>query len=233
MDTNTTALRFHERFKAAFGQSGFNSYSELSRAAGMSRPVTQKIMSGAFNYSNVGPGVFSIKKLADAMGTSVSFLLGEDLPGDERSQLFFSGAGRQKGTLERLMEIHWRGAGRLEAFDQMIEDCDIYAVPSDGAMCPKILRVGKRTLFSGRLGGPFLSDAQTELEAFSDEKKRDVLEFHRRTVREGTAIGNSFLDHNLRTRPARVNASNIRLGLLVEDHRGQSSILVHAAPIPS
>ncbi|MBU3035956.1 hypothetical protein [Tritonibacter mobilis] len=233
MPEKSAALRFHERFKSAYEQSGFDSYSELSRAAGMSRPVTQKIMSGAFNHSNVGPGIFSTKRLADAMGTSVGYLLGEDLRSDDQSQAFFNGTGRQKGTIEQLMEIHWRGAGRIEAFDKMLEDCDVYSAPTEEDTTPQIQRVGKRTLFAGRLGGPFVRDAQTELNAFSAEKKADVLEFQRRVVRDGTAIGNSYLDHNLKTRPARVSASNIRLGLLVEDHKGQRSVLIHAAPIPA
>jgi len=230
---DSTAEKFTNRFRQAFEKSGYTSYSALSLDAGLSRPVTQKIISGQFNHSSNGPGVFSTKKLADAMGTTVAFLMSEDLHTDEQSQAFFSGAGRQKGMIERLMETHWRGAGRMEAFDQHIEDCDVYAIPNDPSDTPRILRVGMRTLFARRLGGPFLVDAQSELDAFSKEKKEDVTSFHLRVAKDGTAIGNSFLDHNLRTRPARVSASNIRLGLLVSDHRGQQSILLHAAPIPA
>lgn len=233
MPTNKTAVAFRERFQAAFEQSSHSSYSELSRAAGMSRPVTQKIISGAFDHSTTGPGVFSVKRMAEALGTSVSFLLSEDVATDDQSQSFFSGTGRQKSVMERLMETYWRGAGRLEAFDQLIEDCDVYQTPTVDASGPIITRVGKRTLFSGRLGGPFVKDAQSELDGFADDKKADVLHFHRRVMHERTAIGCAFLDHDMVTRPARVSAPNARLGLLVEDHRGRQSILVHAMPIPA
>lgn len=233
MDVLSQQARFTERFQQAYKSSGYTSFSELSRAAGMSRPVTQKIHSGAFDHAANGPGVFGLKRLADAMGTCVGYLLGEDLAIDSQSQLFFNGAGKAKGTIEKLMETYWRGAGRLEAFDKLIEDCDLYDVPEDGATAPKITRVGKRTLFAGRLGGPFVRDAQTELNNFSEEKRRNVIEFHRQVERDKTSIGNSFLEHDLVTRPARVSAPNIRLGLLVVDHREQQSILIHAAPIPA
>ncbi|MFV1591177.1 hypothetical protein VWY73_01255 [Phaeobacter sp. JH20_12] len=226
-------VKFTERFQRAFKRSGFTSFSELSRAGGMSRPVTQKIHCGGFNDSPNGPGIFGLKRLADAMGTSVGHLLGEDIAIDVESQAFFNGAGRSKGTIERLMETHWRGAGRYEAFDKLIEDCDVYQIPTEGDTAPVITRVGRRTLFAGRLGGPFVRDAQAELNNFPKRKREDVLEFHRKVVRDKTAIGNAFLEHDMVTRPARVCAPNIRLGLLVEDHRGNSLILIHAAPIPA
>lgn len=233
MEKLALQAKFTERFQSAFKRSGFPSFSELSRAAGMSRPVTQKIYKGGFDYSPNGPGVFGLKRLADAMGTSVSHLLGEDLALDSESQLFFSGAGKAKGTIEKFMETYWRGAGRIEAFDKLIEDCDIYEVPEEGATTPIIRRVGKRTLFAGRLGGPFVRDAQTELDNFSEEKRLNVVQFHCQAARDKTAIGNSFLEHDLVTRAARVSAPNIRLGLLVKDHHEQYSILLHAAPIPA
>ncbi|UWQ77377.1 hypothetical protein [Leisingera sp. M658] len=229
----TLQEKFTERFQEAYERSGFDSRSELSRAGRMSRPVTQKILKGGFRNSPNGPGIFGLKRLADAMGTGVGYLLGEDLAPDTTSQLFFNGAGKSKGTIERLMETHWRGAGRYEAFDKLLEDCDVYEVPKEDATTPIITRVGKRTLFAGRLGGPFLRDAQAELDKFSEEKRMDVVNFHRQVAQNNTTIGNSFLEHDLVTRPVRVCAPNIRLGLLVHDHRGQPSVLVHAAPIPA
>lgn len=229
---NHVALTFKNRFKLAFDQSGTTSYSELSRLAGLSRPMTQKIISGAFDHSTVGPGVFSIKRLADAMGTTVSFLMGEDLASNTETQEFFNGSTRSKGIFEKLMETHWRGAGRYEAFDKLIEDCDVFHLPEPGSEIPRIKRVGKRTLFAGRLGGPFLSDAQSEINAMSQLTRLDIIKFQNRVVEEGSAIGNTFLDHDMATRPARVRASNSRLGLLVENHQGDRSILLHAMPIP-
>lgn len=233
MSDFTLQTRFTKRFNDAFKRSGFSSYSELSRAGGMSRPVTQKIIDGGFDHSPNGPGVFGLKRLADAMGTTIAYLMGEDLTVDTQSQMFFNGAGKSKGTIEKLMETYWRGAGRYEAFEKLLEDCDVYEIPGEHDITPTIARVGKRTLFAGRLGGPFKRDAQAELNNFTEQKRLDVVKFHRRVAEEKTAIGNAFLEHDMVTRPARVCSPNIRLGLLVEDHRGHQSILIHAAPIPA
>jgi hypothetical protein len=233
MVQNLIAINFRNRFQTAYHNSHYTSYSHLSREAGLSRPVTQKILGGQFDHSMVGPGIFSLKRLANALETNVGHLLSEDIATEPRTQAFFSGTGRKKSTMEKLMETHWRGAGRLEAFEQLVEDCDSYEVPHEDTKIPKILSVGKRTLFAGRLGGPFTFDAQSEINAFGTDKHEDMLNFFRRVAKEGTAIGNSFLAHSLVTRPARVSTPNVRLGLLTEDAVGRRSILIHAIPIPA
>ena len=233
MQGNPIAITLRTRIKDAFERSELPSYSALSRAAGMSRPVAQKLLAGQFDNSKDGPGVFSVKRMANALGTTVGHLLGEDLSSDIISQSFFTGTNRKKSVIEKLMETYWRGAGRYEAFDPLIEDCDVYSIPNADDLAPQIVRVGKRTLFAGRLGGPFQRDAQREIDQFAAEKKQDVLEFFGRVLREKTAIGNAFLDHNMVTRPARVSASNVRLGLLTQTAQGQQQILLHTLPIPA
>lgn len=230
--SNFHALTFRDRFDAAFKNSNIESYSELSRKADLSRPMTCKILNGAYDHSKVGPGIFSVKRLADALNTRVGFLLAEDLATDSSSQNFFNGTSWQRGMLERLMETHWRGAGRLEAFSDFIEDCDLYEIPTDGQDTPKIKRVGSRTLFAGRLGGTFLRDAQRELDNMPLQTRLDAVAFHRRVLAEGTAIRNSFVDHKMVTRASHVRASNAGLGLLVTDNNEEQSILLHAYPIP-
>lgn len=229
---NIVATTFTQRFLIAYDRSDINTYRELARRADISPPIPGLIANGHFDDSKSGPGIFNVKRMADALNTSVGFLLGDDIASKKAEQNILNGTDRPRGVLENLMEIHWRGAGMIEAFGDAIEDCDVYAVPTEEATRPLITRVGKRTLVAKRLGGPFVKDAQREFEKMSIEKCEDILNFHRRVVKEETAIGNSFLDHKMVTRAAHVRASNARLGLLVNDESGNQSILLHAMPIP-
>jgi transcriptional regulator with XRE-family HTH domain len=229
---DTTAETLRVRFERAFEESEFKSLSQLASAAGLSPPVLHKMMNGHFADSRVGPGIFTLKRVATALDIPVGYLIGDDIVRTPEALSFFNGTDRNKGILEALLETHARAAGRFEAFGRLIDHCDQYEVPTPVSETPIVLAVGKHTLFAGRLGGPFARDAQKELDNMPPDIKQSMIDFHQKVAAEEMAIGTTFLNHAMVTRASRVFAANIRLGLLVRDEKNRKIILLHAMPVP-
>ncbi|MEP4309696.1 MAG: hypothetical protein ABJ364_08110, partial [Lentilitoribacter sp.] len=88
----------------------------MSLAAKCSEPVVQQIVSGKFDGSTSGPGIFTFHRLAQALNASMdSFLNGEAAPPQTDISAFNAKQGQDPASFDALMACHWRGGGRLEA----------------------------------------------------------------------------------------------------------------------
>ena len=201
--------------------------------AGLATSWLGLALGGKYDDSKHGPGIFSIQRIAEVLGTSASYLLGEDKPEPQNEKAFLNGIDRERGIVERLLENHFRGSGHVDAMEDLLEHCDLYELPEAHWHSPVGRRVGSKTLLATRLGNTSAENAQREIEAMAMPIRRDALTFHRKTAEEGMAIGHAVVNHPMVTRPHLVLAANARLGLLKTDHNGEQCLLVHAMAIPS
>ena len=112
--TRDTSQIFKERMQKAYNKAEHGSMRALSLRAGMSESVVQQILSGKFDNSRTGPGIFAVKRLADAMGLSVAHLVGEDATLTPVRQDILNGSSNDGDLIGAFTKAHWRGGGRLK-----------------------------------------------------------------------------------------------------------------------
>lgn len=224
---------FREKFTRAFQQSKFSSYRQLSLQAGCSEPTVQQIISGKFDGSTSGPGIFTFHRLATALGASMDSFLEDEIVPPQKDLSVFNDPGRNdQSSFDALMATHWRGGGRLEAFADVEGHLDLYLPPKEDSLTPKIKKMGRFSLMSRRLETTDTTIAQREIDRLPLALKREVIDFHSEVIARGIVCGNTFLDHQLTTKPVYVRAGYSRLGLRVEDPSGRTLIAVACKPIP-
>ncbi|GAA4218545.1 hypothetical protein GCM10022290_09300 [Sagittula marina] len=170
-------------------------------------------------------------RLADALGTPLHQIL-KEIDCDPAGPEDFNQPQSDGPSVNDFMEAWWRGDRQLAAFDQLQDFFDLYEPPTGTDEAPRIRRLGRKTLFCLRLGTTDRKKAQTELDAMDLRNIAMVRKFHDKTVLDGVAMDTVFLDQRLTTRPLRVRASYLRLGLHVVDQFGNAAVLLHCAPIP-
>ena len=227
------SLTFRKLFTRAYESSSFTSYRQLSLSADCSEPLVQQIIKGKFDGSRAGPGVFTLYRLACTLGLSIDSLLQSDLVPPQRDLSVFNDIkGRDPASFDTLMSTHWRGGGRLDAFDHVEDHFDLYAAPDDSENTPQIRRLGHRSLLAMRLETVDRVVAQRELDLLPEKTKSFTMSFHKQVMTQGICCDNTFLDHKLSTKPVHVRAGYSRLGLRVESPKGEALILIACKPIP-
>lgn len=227
-----TSIIFRQRLEEAFQASSFKSYRQASLAADMSEPQVQQIIKGRFDHSKNGPGLFAMKRLAQALGTTLSHLIEEGEVEAPEDPAIFNGTGdTDRPTIDEMMIRHVRGGGHIDAFKGAIEYSDIYRHP-DKSETPQIFRIGCKSLLGLRMGTTDRAEVQSEIDHMDIARQKDIKAFHQRVAKNGVALDSVFIDHKLRTRPLHVRAEYSRLGLLVVDQKGCEKILIHCTPIP-
>jgi transcriptional regulator with XRE-family HTH domain len=227
------SVTFRLRVEKAISESKFNSISKVAQTSGLSSPTLQKILRGEFDNSRGGPGVFAMQRLAEALEKPLSYFFDQSVA--ERNKELGSLNGTSDGHINHIpefLEAHWRGGKLLEAFDHLVPHFDLYMPPSDVATGPKIVAPGQQTLLSRRIGDCDPLVVQRELDHLPQKTRFEIIDFHRRSMQNDTAVSNSFIDHRLKDRPVHVRAGYSRLGLFVTNQAGKTFILIHCSPIP-
>lgn len=224
---------FKDRFAKAFAESKFTSYRQLSLEAKCSEPQVSQIIKGKFDGSKAGPGIFTLTRLARALGRSLdSFVVDSEQPVVTDLNVFNGVRSREDVTINALLAIHWRSGGRLQAFGKYLEYFDLYKIASAESSSPELYRLGAHTLFSMRIETTDIRVAQRELDRLPLQKRRETMAFHSEVVEKGMAIDNAYIDHRLNTRAVHVRAGYSKLGLTVEGPNGESLVLIACDPIP-
>lgn len=225
-------INLRTRLKDLIETSEYESHRAVSQMAGLSHPQVSSIIRGDFDGKSGGPGVFGIHRLAQVLGTTVDYLLSDE-PAETVNDIGdFNRIPREDVTFDRFLEDYERGGRTLAGLSHLKDHFDLYAVPDERAEMPKLLRLGRATLFAMRIGSTDISRGQREIRAASLAERSSMLEMHRRVDREGIVADTHFADHKAVTRPLHVRALSSRLGLKVDLPGGSHAVALRCAPIP-
>lgn len=209
------SVAFREAFGVAFKQSSFDSWRGLSEAADWSHSQIRKIMTGAFDHSRNGPGVFGVARAALQMGVDVGVLFprqGLVRPG---VNIFFSKYG---------------GSGTsIENFKDLLDYCDLYAEPT--AQKTNLLKVGKFSLLAeqSKLTDPAL--LQAEYDMWPNSRRQSIYLWQRAAWEAGALAAPGHFDGKLAVSPLYVRLSFMRAACRVVGDDGRDKLLVYAEPL--
>lgn len=182
---NISAVAFRNNFLRIYQRSGFKSYRSLSKAAGVSQSRVQKIATGEFDESLVGPGIFTVNRIAEALRSSPNELLGIHSDSDIQS---FEEQGTPRGvpTIKRLMACYGDSGGAIEGFKKYLNFCQLYAEPRDRKV--KLLWSGSLSLAARKLQTNEVSKLQAVYDDGSDETKEMIYAGQRRAWDAGCGV---------------------------------------------
>lgn len=228
---------FKLRFKESFSQSNYTSMTQCSVDAGCSPPTVSQILSGKFDDSRPGPGFFAMSRLSKALETPIGYWAGQSAisPSVARNILNGTHLLGENGppTIEEFCRTYVRGGKRLSAFNQYASYFDVYDLPDDKRRAIQISQMGSASLFSIRMGGTNIKDAQTELDAAPAPLREAFYGAHKRAYDLGIFTEVFSLDRELETRPAHIKTDYTRTGARVIDDDGREKIIIYCIAISS
>ena len=223
--------------------------SLLSKDANLGRKYLSNLLNNdAVDRSAVGPGMFAMKRIAECLSVSLDTLALRD--GEELARVNNAYNSRltdaidhsitaanaqmtERGaapTASSLLRRHVRGGGRIEAFDDILQYCDVYWAPDSKDSEVRIKSVGEFSLASMTMGtanADVLSTALNKTPALAQKVNGD----HLRAIECGPYTSAEYLDNQMPNRPVRVRIDYLRTILPVTDADGQLFVITHATLI--
>jgi len=239
-------LGFRNRLRAAISASDSykNDVWRLSTDAGLGRKTVYNILNDCkLDSTQKGPGLFGMARVAELLNTSLDHLAGIAPPaaitaskGKATNSLLehatetlnAQSAPKRNDELsaDRLLRIHAKSGGRIEAFEAYLHRCDQYHPPKKNDSFTKVKAVGEKSLAAITMGSPNTHILQEALEHMQDkELQAKVLDDYRRTIENGTFVSLEALDIPMPNRPVKVKMEFIRVLLSVHDAEGDHTLL--------
>lgn len=233
---------FRERLSAVISAS--DSYRDdvwkLSTDAGLGRKTVYNILHDPkLDISTKGPGIFGMARVARLLGTTLDHLAGNAPPitsGGRASSLLEHAAQTiaaqasperaEELTSDRLLRLHAKSGGRIEAFSPFLSRCDQYHQPTPSDEFTRVKEVGEKSLSAITMGS---SDVQTLQDALTHMQDKElqirVLNDYRQAAQRGTLATLESLDIPMPNKPVKVKMDFVRTLLSVRDADGNNTIL--------
>lgn len=216
-----TQLSFRNNFIEAFENSGFSSFRSLSHASGTSSSRVQKIATGDFDCSNVGPGIFTIDRMCRQMNVTPNDLLGYEDGGRSRR----GGVGLASPDIEKLVARYVTSGGKLDAFLEFSRFLQIYAEPKNNRI--HLLTSGPLSLASRAAGTSDVEYLQDQFFHFTKETKKAIYAGQRHAWENGVGLEVLRLNHDMPEKNRRAKFSFLRAAFKLRNNDGTECLAVY------
>lgn len=222
---NSRSLAFRNNFINEFEKSEFTSLRGLSLAAGVSASRAQKIVSGDFDGSPVGPGIFQVDSFCQQLGCTPNDLLGYASTVDNQDPLTRGG----EPTIERLVSCYVSSGGHINGFSEYLNFCQIYNEPEDHMI--NLYSNGPLSLASRASGSTDLHFLQSSFFGFSAETRSQIFHGQRTAWERGMGIEATYLNHNMPEQGRRARFDFLRAAFRVTMADKTEKLLVYCTLI--
>lgn len=222
---NNRALLFRNNFLKAFEASPFSSLRALSLSSGISASRAQKIASGDFDNSEVGPGIFLIEKICEQLGCTPNDLLGYQSHEPTKNKMHRTG----EPSIEKLVTCHVRSSGHISGFSEYLNFCQIYDEPKDGAI--KLVSNGQLSLATRVTEETNIGFLQGSFFKFSEETRDQVYQGQRLAWEKGMGLDAVFLNHDIPEKGKRARFDFLRAAFRVRMADSSEKLLVYCTMV--
>ena len=241
---------FTDRLHQAIDQSAYKgNYKSLSEDAGLSsKQISNLLNKKEINNSPIGPGLFAMQRVCQLVGCDLDWLasgrpgttstLGDNalvkhivrLGEAARGQFLDSTKAPDPQALHRLYD---RSGGRLEAFEPVLQYCDLYEPISEGDTAVTVRAIGEFSLSGLTMGTTCASELQFALENSDDKELMPlIVQSHLDAKRYGSISVTRSLDIPMPNRPVKVKMDYILTALRLSDSSGEEVTFIYTALIP-
>jgi hypothetical protein len=158
---------FRKNLKQAIAKSPYSrSVSKLSMDAALGEKTLGNMLNNAsVDIAKAGPGLFGMKRVADLLGVSLDFLVGQNF--DDRP------------TPDMVTERFRATGGRIEGFSDLLPMADLYHPASEGDTALTLISQGKNSLSAQMMPSPSTANLQKVLdELVGSDLLRDIIRDH-------------------------------------------------------
>lgn len=198
-------LRFYEA-------SGIKSLRQVAILSNCSPSQVRNIASGAYDGSDVGPGVFQLSRLASTLGVTVGDLI-------SRTEL--------KTANRDVKDFFSRYQGRgtpIDNFSDLLPFCDVYNKPTGGRAIME--RLGDRSFLVERTGITDVALHQHEYDRWPKARRKRIFSRQLRAWRLGALIEPASFDDRFATIDLEVSTSFLLAACHITDWDGAQRLLV-------
>ncbi|MDV4167786.1 hypothetical protein [Rhodovulum sp. FJ3] len=198
---------------------------KLSRDAGVGdKTVYNMLKAESLDVSKAGPGIFNMARITGLLGVSLDFLVGRAAPpvraiqsgqgipahinASLSAQLLGSDAPL---SADKILRLHLKSGGRIEAFEPFLPQCDQYYPPAGDDETLTVKSVGEKSLSALTMGRADKELLQGALNQVDDTSlKARWVDDYRTASRNGTLCTLETLDVQMPNHPTRVRMDFIR-----------------------
>ena len=220
-------LTFRNNFLKFFEASRYTSFRALSLNSGVSPSRAQKISTGLFDDSSVGPGIFLVDKLCRELNCTPNDLLGYADSGQN------SGASEPARTGQPSVEIlvqRWvRSGGKVDGFKDFLRYCQIYGEPKDGKI--KLLNSGALSLASRAAKTTSVPYLQDQFFKFPANTQSSIYEGQKRAWDRGMGLDAEFVNHQMPEKDRKAKFDFLRAAVRTKMADGSEALVVYCAVI--
>ena len=237
---------FLDRLRIAVDNSDYKSLRQISIDSELSENNLANILNNStIENSKSGPGFFAIARICKTLGITPNFLAGiNDIDAAQASPVIDEHASglatalaelvsdaKNRPSESRLFGMFIRGGARLEAFEHVMEYCDLLEAPSSPRPL-HLLHVAPKGMTAKAIGTLDVEKANLAVQTTADECFREnMLAAHRKTEANGYLVTIEDINVTSQSIAKRIRESYVRYLFCVEDAKGKKYILNHARPL--
>ena len=233
-------LEFKARLTNAFDRSEFDSMRALSLASGLSESRIHKMLTGQFDHSKDGPGFFTIIRICKQLGITPDHLAGIDRWQEHSPQTTLNALNllqtvsqsHSPPSVSELVRRYIRSGQRIEAFEDLLDYCDVYEAPDDETRTVTVRSVGEKSLAALRMKENSVTVLQTAYDSATPEFREQIFASHQKAVKNGMTVEADVIDERMNNRPIHVKIEYLRVALSLTDADGRSCLLIYCELIP-
>lgn len=223
---NPKAISFRKKFEQELTDCSISARS-LPRliSAEWAHDWAWRIVSGHYDHSTTGPGVFRVAEAARYCGASLDAWLGLSL---EESTPRLPAFDASRPSINDIASIYYRGDKSLEAFEPLIHLFDIYEDPTHGV---KVLRVGEASFAANELNNTDPCVMQGAYDQAPKKTRDRIQAAYLLAWEKGFVSDVDYLDERIPKPRRRIDIRFTRTAARVSDQSGAEYLIVHCARI--